>query len=54
MRYSTMIINLNSECIWKGVDVDCTKVPYHRTEIYPEGSMNDKYYFRMCCATLQF
>jgi hypothetical protein len=49
-----MIINLDSECIAKGIDVDCTKLPYHRTGIYPEGSMNNKYYVTMCCATLQF
>jgi len=31
MLFSTTIIHLDSECTWKGVDVDCTKVPYHRT-----------------------
>lgn len=54
MLYSTMIINLDSECIWKGVDVDCTKVPYHRTGTYPGGSTNNKYYVTMFCVTLQF
>jgi hypothetical protein len=54
MRYSTMTINLDNECIRKGINVDCTKVPYHHTGIYPEGSINNKYYVRMCCATLQF
>jgi len=34
--------------------VDCTKLPYQHTGIYPEGSINNKYYVTMCCATLQF
>ena len=41
MRYSTRIINFGSDCVWKGMNVDCTKVPYRRTEIYLEGSINN-------------
>jgi hypothetical protein len=54
MLYSTMIINLDSEYIWKGINMNCSKMPYHLTGIYPEGSINNKYYVTMCCATLQF
>jgi len=49
-----MIINLDSECIWKEINVYCTKLPYHHTGMYPEGSINNKYYVTTCCATLQF
>ena len=49
-----MIINLDSEYIWKGINMNCSKMPYHVTGIYPEGSINNKYYVTMCCATLQF
>lgn len=35
-----MIINFDSEWLWKGINVYCMKVPYHRTGIYPEGSID--------------